>query len=347
MIYRKAEYIWVGGDGELRSKTRIFKNYSGTPSIPEVNSLSNLPVWNYDGSSTNQAPGNDSEVLLKPRAIYLNPFVSIGYGNALDSLVLCDTWLPDGSPHETNTRHIAENIFNEKANLEPWFGMEQEFFVIDVKTGKPLGFPSNGNPAPQGPYYCSVGAGNTFGREFFEEVEFNCAKARVTITGKNYEVCPGQMEIQVMNEGIKAADDLLMLRYILQRTGEKYGYIIDFNPKPVKGDWNGSGCHTNFSTKPMREEGGYNLIIDAIKKLEVNHKKHIDNYGSGNSERLTGLHETAHIDRFTYGVANRGASVRIPRDTEKNQKGYLEDRRPSSNCDPYKVTSLIFSTCCS
>ena len=212
-------------------------------------------------------------------------------------------------------------VCNQKRELQPWFGMEQEFFVINRNNNFPIGFPSNGYPRPQGPYYCSVGDGNAYGREYFEEAQENCLKAGINLTGKNFEVCCGQMEMQVRNEGIDVGDDMMMLRYILARTGEKYNYALDITAKPVKGDWNGSGCHTNFSTKPMREEGGYQVILTAIEKLSMKHDEHISVYGAGNEERLTGLHETAHISKFTYGVANRGASIRIPRDTERDRKG--------------------------
>ena len=329
------EYIWLGGCNELRSKTKIIVSNNSLK-------LSDLPVWNYDGSSTNQAPGNNSEVLIKPRKIYRDPFSK----NLLDILVLCDTWLPDGTPHKTNTRVIAEEIFKQKPELKPWFGMEQEFFVMNRNTNFPIGFPKNGYPKPQGQYYCSVGAGNAFGREYFDECQENCINAGIQLTGKNFEVCCGQMEMQVRNEGIDVGDDMIMLRYILSRTGEKYDYVLDLKAKPVKGDWNGSGCHTNFSTEPMRNDGGYEIILQAIDKLSKKHDEHIALYGAGNEERLTGLHETAHISEFTYGVANRGASVRIPRDTERDKKGYFEDRRPSSECDPYLVTSKLFKTCC-
>ena len=328
----KVEYVWIGGNGELRSKTRICSSNC---------SLDDLPIWNYDGSSTNQAPGHDSEVLIKPRRLYKDPF-----NRENDLLCLCDTWLPGGSPHPTNTRYKAEELFNQRLDLEPMFGMEQEFFMINLETGLPLGFPKSGYPEPQGQYYCSVGAGNAFGRDFFEEAENNCLTAGIKLTGKNFEVCSGQMEMQVCNIGIAEGDDMIMLRYIIGRTGEKYNMKLDLTAKPVKGDWNGSGCHTNFSTKPMREKDGYSIILDAIDKLSKKQDEHIAVYGAGNDERLTGLHETAHISKFTYGVANRGASVRIPRDTEKNNCGYFEDRRPSSECDPYLVTSKIFETCC-
>ena len=337
-IVHKLEYIWVGGNNELRCKTKIVKSDKSILKLGD----DEISDWNYDGSSTDQAPGKDSEVWIKPVAVYKDPFRGENH-----LLVLCDTWLPNGEPHPTNTRIKAKEIFDKDLDLEPLFGMEQEFFIIDTDTHLPVGFPENGYPAPQGPYYCSVGASNAFGRDFFEEALENCLHAELPVTGTNFEVCAGQLEIQVCSKGISEGDNLLITRYILQRTGEKYGFDIDISAKPIKGDWNGSGCHTNFSTKPMREsENGYQLILDAIEKLRVKHDEHIKCYGSDNHERLTGLHETAHYSEFSSGVADRGASIRIPRMTEKYGKGYLEDRRPSSSCDPYIVTSKLFETCC-
>jgi len=327
------EYIWIGGNDELRSKVKYAKQ-TGEITIKDI------PEWNYDGSSTNQAIGGDSEVIIKPKAIYKNPF-SDGI------LILCDTYLPNGEPHKTNTRIIAEQIFNEY-NVEkekPLFGIEHEFFVIDNITNKPIGFPIFIDPKPQGPYYCSVGTGNCFGRDFLYEALDKCVNAGINCTGCNLEVCLGQMEIQICSEGIKAADDSIMFKYIINRLSEKYNYIIDFSAKPVKGDWNGSGCHVNFSTSNMREEGGYDTIIKSIEKLKNKHHEHIEIYGDDNVERLTGKHETSDIHTFTYGVANRGASIRIPNTTFTNKCGYFEDRRPSSSADMYLVTSKLFKTC--
>ena len=335
----KVEYIWIGGNKELRSKTRILDLNNNQMDINLI------PEWNFDGSSTNQAEGNDSEVIIKPVRLYINPFTN-GF------LCLCDTYLPNGDPHITNTRKYAANIFN-KYNVEiekPMFGIEQEFFVINKNINRPLGFPpSDYLPEPQGKYYCSVGAGNCYGKEFLEECLDNCLTAGVSVTGSNMEVCPGQMEIQVCDYGLKAGDDNLILKYILLRTGEKYNYGIDFTSKPVKGDWNGSGCHTNFSTENMRNHSDvrYEFILSWLEKLRKKHKEHIEVYGSDNSERLTGLHETSSIDAFSYGVADRGASIRIPTSTHEKKCGYFEDRRPSSSADMYIVTSKIFETCLS
>merc|ERR1719247_2512523 len=213
---------------------------------------------------------------------------------------------------------------------------------------KPFGFPDGGGlPKEQGPYYCSAGYDCTIGRTVADTHYKACLYAGITISGINAEVMPGQWEYQVGPcEGIKSGDDLWMSRYLMVRVCELMGCNVTFDPKPMSGDWNGAGCHTNYSTKPMREKGGYKEIIAAIEKLAKKHDEHIKVYGEGNERRLTGAHETAPITAFSYGVANHGASVRIPRDAEANQCGYFEDRRPASNCDPYVVTGLVFKTTC-
>lgn len=216
------------------------------------------------------------------------------------------------------------------------------------KDGKtPFGWPKNGYPGPQGPYYCSVGAENSFGRLIVEAHYRACLYAGIQISGINAEVLPGQWEYQVGPcEGIEAGDQCWIARYIMYRVCEDFGAIVTFDPKPVPGDWNGSGCHTNYSTQTMREEGGYKAILKAVESLSQHHSDHIAAYGTGNERRLTGRHETSSIKTFLYGVGDRSASIRIPREAEINGRGYFEDRRPSANCDPYVVTSMIFRTTC-
>jgi len=210
----------------------------------------------------------------------------------------------------------------------------------------PLGWPDNGYPAPQGPYYCSNGQENAFGRNIVEAHYRVCLYAGITISGINAEVMPGQWEFQVGPcVGVDAGDQLVLARYLLLRVCESFGIRVSFDPKPVQGDWNGAGAHTNFSTKSMRADGGYAHVLKALELLGKHHDEHIDLYGKGNDRRLTGAHETAPIDKFSFGVANRGASCRIPRTTEAEKKGYFEDRRPASNMDPYLVTSKMVETC--
>lgn len=329
------EYIWLDNDSNFRSKTKVTNK--------SINNIKDIPMWNYDGSSTKQAPGEDSEVYIRPVALYKDPFRK----NIENSfVVLCDTWLPNGNPHPDNTRVHAEKIFNNEIVIKekPLFGIEQEFFFSDGLTNKPLGFPKDGFPNPQGQYYCGVGANNCYGRNIAESILENSLYCNLNITGLNFEVAPGQCEFQLCDYGIKVSDDLLFLRYIMVRTAENYNVKIDLHPKPLKGDWNGSGCHTNYSTESMRKDGGLSIILNAIQKLKNKHNDHIKVYGVDNNQRLTGEHETASINDFSYGVANRGSSIRIPRFTDRDGKGYFEDRRPASNMDPYLVTSKIVET---
>lgn len=343
------EYIWIDSLGNTRSKTMVRELPAKVWRIDEVYEM--LDDWNYDGSSTGQASGNDSEVLIRPVKVCKDPFST----SSNSYLVLCDTWLPDGSPHPTNTREIAKKIFSKHGHSKPIYGMEQEFFLS--VSGIPIAWKtiscgcvhptstSLKNPKkPQGDYYCGGGGDNSFGRECIRKAFDRCLSSGLHLTGMNAEVAPSQWEFQICTEGINAGDEMHLMRYIINRTAEEYGWTLDLNPKPVDGDWNGSGCHTNFSTEVMRSDGGYKHILDAIQKLEKKHDFHMKHYGEGNRKRMTGLHETASFDKFSYGVADRGASIRIPRKTEAAGKGYLEDRRPASNMDPYTVSSLILET---
>lgn len=341
------EYIWFDGRSELRSKTRVmYTDYMPKPTEDNNNKLEqSFPMgwnWNYDGSSCYQAEGKDSEILLKPVKIYRDPFIhSTKY-----YLVLCETFNSDGSPTQSNKRHSAIEIFNKNTSLKPKYGIEHEFFVIDNKTGYPLGYVPD-NTEAQGKYYCSVGAGRAYGRNFLYKAMIFCERSGLNITGCNFEVAPGQMEIQICNYGIDAADDSTIMKYILSRLGEDYDYSIDYSAKPLKGDWNGSGCHVNFSTVEMMDyDKGFNSIMTFIQKLKDNHFEHIEVYGDDNNERLTGHHETSDMNSFSFGVANRTASIRIPRETDKNGYGYIEDRRPSGSANMYVVTSRLFETYC-
>ena len=293
-------------------------------------------MWSFDGSSTQQAEGNDSDCLLKPVAIFPDPDRSNGY------LVMTEVLNADGTPHDSNGRATIDDDDNDF-----WFGFEQEYFLNDPTTNLPLGFPENGYPSPQGQYYCSVGAKNAFGRDIVEDHLDQCLEAGINVEGINAEVATGQWEYQVFAKGAKnAGDQVWVARYLAERNAEKWGVSIDLHPKPIKGDWNGSGMHANFSNEVMRTKGGeelFNKICEAFDGKNI--KKHMDVYGAHNEERLTGLHETQSIDKFSYGVSDRGASIRIPIGTvEDGWVGRLEDRRPASNGDPYKIASVIVST---
>jgi glutamine synthetase len=331
--FTQVEYVWIGGSTQdLRSKTRTLQG--------KITTLAQIPEWNYDGSSTGQAPGTDSEVILKAQRIFRDPF-----RRGDNILVMCDTYTPQGEPLPTNHRHPANKIFAKDLAAKPWFGLEQEYTMFEADKKTPFGWPKGGYPGAQGPYYCSAGADNAFGRPIVEAHYRACLYAGITISGINAEVMPGQWEYQVGPVvGIDSGDQLWMSRYLLLRVAELFGVVISFDPKPIPGDWNGAGMHTNFSTEKTRADGGFAEIIKAIEKLGTKHQEHIAVYGEGNERRLTGAHETAPITRFSYGVANRGASIRIPRAAEAEKKGYFEDRRPASNACPYRVTSKIFET---
>merc|ERR1711899_456270 len=331
-------YIWIDGTGEgVRAKT---KTVDFVPQKPEE-----LPIWNYDGSSTGQAEGRNSDTYFYPVALYKDPF---RLGN--HKLVLCETYKYNKLPTETNHRKACKETMDKAADQAPWFGIEQEYTLLGQDL-HPFGWPKNGFPGPQGPYYCGVGANKVYGRDVVEAHYRSCIYAGVNISGTNAEVMPAQWEFQVGPcEGITMGDDLWIARFLLHRVAEEFGVVATMDPKPMSGDWNGAGAHTNFSTKGMREEGGLKVIESAIDKLSRHHIRHIKAYdpneGKDNERRLTGLHETSSIHDFSAGVANRGCSIRIPRDCAEKKCGYLEDRRPSSNCDPYQVTDVLVKTCC-
>ena len=397
-----ARYLWLGGNGgDLRSKTKTLEG--------PIRGLKDLPRWNFDGSSTGQAPGADSEVVLVPRAVFRDPFRATpsdrqkgitqaakpmmhgkppdhpsGPAQAAlasaaaatdattlpfpadattqnpnappildgcrDLLVMCDTYTPAGVPIATNTRAVAARVFSDPlvAAEECWFGIEQEYTLLDATTKWPIGWPTGGYPAAQGPYYCGVGADKMFGRHIAESHYRACHYAGINVGGLNAEVMPGQWEFQVGPcVGIDAGDHLWVARYVLQRVCELTGnVVVTLDPKPVDGDWNGAGAHHNFSTRSMRDKhlGGMREIERAILRLKDKHHEHVLRYGEGNERRLTGRHETATMTEFTWGVADRGASVRVGNETYNDGCGYFEDRRPSANCDPYVVTQMLAST---
>lgn len=335
----QATYLWIDGTGEnVRLKDRVLDF------VPKA--VSELPKWQYDGSSTYQAQGENSDTTLIPRAIYKDPFKP----GKNDILIVCDTYGSDGKPTQSNKRAALMDAMNKiEKEHEPWFGIEQEYTLLDVD-GRPFGWPECGFPAPQGPYYCAVGANRVYARDLVEAHAVACLYAGVDFAGTNAEVMPAQWEYQVgPSVGMKASDDLWVSRYILQRIAEEYGVVVTFDPKPVEGQWNGAGAHTNFSTKAMRANGGMKAIEAAIEKLSKQQERHIRAYdpkeGKDNERRLIGRLETSSITEFSWGVANRACSVRIPRGVADAGKGYLEDRRPSSNCDPYAVCDAIVRTC--
>ena len=316
------EYIWLDGyqpEPSLRSKIKTTEDDSP-------------PVWAFDGSSTQQAEGGNSDCLLLPVQTYDNPLFS-------DYLVMCQVETGEHETHPSNTRVAASEVVTD----EWWFGFEQEYFFTG-ENGDPLGW-EDGTPRPQGDYYCGVGADNVAGREISEAHLEACLEAGIELSGTNAEVALGQWEYQCFGKGIKAGDDLWVSRYLLYKVAEEFGVGVNLHPKPKTGDWNGSGMHANFSNEEMRTKGSEKLFYSICEKLKDAHKEGIESYGSDNDMRLTGLHETQSIDQFSYAIFDRGASIRIPIYTiEHDWNGYLEDRRPASNADPYKIIAHIVGT---
>ena len=329
----KAEYIWIDGHKPtpgLRSKTKILDK--------KVTKVSELPDWGFDGSSTEQAEGHFSDCQLKPVFFVPDPI-----RGAPHILVLCEVLNADGSVHATNTRAKLREVLKKHKNEDPWFGIEQEYTLY--RNGRPLGFPETGFPAPQGQYYCGVGSENAIGRELIEVHLEACLQAGLTISGINAEVMPGQWEFQVGTLGaLEVSDEMWIARWLLSRLGEDFDISVSLAPKPQEGDWNGAGAHVNFSTKSMRAPGGIKVIEAACKAIGKKIPEHIAVYGAGNDKRLTGKHETCNINEFRYGVSDRGASIRIPMATANKKSGYLEDRRPAANMDPYQVTARLIET---
>ncbi|VDP09796.1 unnamed protein product [Soboliphyme baturini] len=332
-------YVWIDGTNEsLRCKTRTLDE--------EPKGVKDIPVWNYDGSSTFQAEGSNSDMYLYPVAMYKDPF-----RGGKNKLVLCETYKYNKQPSSTNNRCSCKQAMDLADSFEPWFAIEQEYTLLDMDR-YPLKWPKCGFPGPQGPYYCAVGADRIFGRDVLEAHYRAMLYAGISVSGTNAEVMPAQWEFQIGPcRGINAADELWMARFMLHRVAEDFNVIVSLDPKPMPGsEWNGAGAHCNFSTKEMRGPNGLTAIEDAIEKLAKNHEKHIKLYdpkaGKDNERRLTGRCETSSLHDFTAGIAHRGASIRIPRHVAEAKSGYLEDRRPSSNCDPYCVTEAIIRTVC-
>jgi glutamine synthetase len=330
MGYYKAEYLWLDGTvptAKLRSKTKVIADGD----VP--------PIWGFDGSSTQQAAGDSSDVVLNPVLSVPDP---IRGGNNL--IVMTETLLTDMTPHPSNTRSACAAASARYGSFDTWFGIEQEYTFFQGNS--PLGWPANGFPAPQGDYYCGVGADVIFGRDIVEEHMDACIEAGLHIAGINAEVMPGQWEFQIGPVITpQVADELWIARWLLSRIAEDYDVTVSLAAKPVPGDWNGAGAHTNFSTNQMRED--YSACVAAAEALGKNVAEHIANYGAGIEDRLTGKHETASYKDFSYGVSDRGASIRIPWQVAKDKKGYIEDRRPNANVDPYLSTRLILETVCS
>ena len=329
---RILEYLWLDGSGNRRRKTKIVNS--------NIKTVDDIPIWNYDGSSTGQADSNgNTEVILVPCKIFYNPLTLSNSSHYDSYIVLCETADNNMVSLPSNHRRAAVKIFNKGLQEEPWFGIEQEYIMIHSKNNE------NGINCMEGRHYCGTQL-NSIERKIAEEHMYACLKAKIKYCGLNSEVTGGQWEYQIGTcEGIEAGDHLTVANFLLERIAEKYDVGISYCPK-LFSDKNGTGCHTNFSTLRTRSEDGIEEIHKYMEKLENNHDEHIAVYGDGNEKRLTGIHETSSYTKFSFGVGTRNTSVRIPSQVEKDGCGYFEDRRPAANCDPYQVTAIIFKTCC-
>jgi len=333
MAKYKLEYLWLDGYkpvANLRGKSLV-KEFDSFPTLEQ------LPKWGFDGSSTRQAEGHSSDCTLVPVAVYPDPTKMNG------AIVMSEVYLADGTPHPTNTRATIPD------DPGTWFGFEQEYFLY--QNGVPLGFPEGGGyPFPQGKYYCGIGYDSVgdIAREIVEAHLELCLEAGINHEGINAEVAKGQWEFQIFGKGSKkAADEVWVARYLLDRLTEKYSVSVNYHCKPLglDVDFNGSGMHSNFSTEYLRTVGGKEYFEALMAAFDKYKNEHIAVYGPDNHLRLTGLHETQSIDKFNWGIANRGASVRVPNSFVPNgYKGYLEDRRPNSQGDPYAIAGRILQT---
>jgi glutamine synthetase len=331
------EYIWLDSDYNFRSKTRIL-------SRKLVVDICQIPEWNYDGSSTNQASTEKSEIVLKPVFLCNDPF---RYNN--HKIVYCGTYDLSGVPLSNNHFDRADDVFHfiNTCHYRPWFGMEQEFVILDESTGLPINYDENDDSK----HYCSIDNYSKRERDIMEDFMKRAMHSELNICGINAEVSPGQWEFQIGPcEGITIGHHVMMARYILSRVAHRFSCRIDYSPKPLGENKNGSGCHVNYSTTFTRlgdeKRSGLDFIYKYIESLSKVHSEMIKCYGDENEKRLSGNCETAHYNEFTHSVGGRNTSIRIANNVFIKKCGYFEDRRPAANCDPYLVSSLMFYHTC-
>tara|TARA_B100001093_G_scaffold517993_1_gene601287 strand:- start:46 stop:1170 length:1125 start_codon:yes stop_codon:yes gene_type:complete len=369
MAYEIVEYVWLDNDSNLRSKSRTIGSkyllditlqeylYKDLNKTKADQNISLKMQWSYDGSSTGQAPGDNSEIIIRPVYIIKNSYYNQKYNENNYYIALCQTFNHNFEPLDNNNYFKLTKYMHKDSEKIPYFGFEQEFFLMQVnqynysqEMSIPVGYNSsetNGQDTQQ--YYCANGASNVFERELVNLVYHHGLKSGLSLSGTNAEVAIGQWEIQVGPvTGIEACHQLWLLRFLLVRIAEEHNMNVSYHPKPLD-NWNGSGLHTNFSNNTMRkvmenkaeQDKVYQYIIKYIDSLKDSHELAIHIYGEDNILRMTGECETASYDSFTYGVANRGASIRIPKNVEINKYGYIEDRRPGANADPYNIYSIL------
>ena len=328
----KLRYLWLDSTGHIRNKLKIVKH--------NVYHVNDAEQWSYDGSSTNQAPTGDSDLFINPVRIYRSTLHD-------EVLVLCSITNFDGDAIKSEKRPQLVNLAKKYKSSEWLFGIEQEYVLMDDTGTKLYRWPDgNAFPGEQGPYYCGVGYDEAYGADIIDEHTDTCIDYGLAICGTNAEVMPSQWEFQIGAEDpLTVADDLITARYLLYRIAAHYAATATLHPKPVKGNWNGSGAHTNFSTAAMMNPNtGAKAIDKAVKNLSKTHKQCIELYGEDIGQRMTGELETSDVNKFTFGDSDRACSIRKPIGVRKNGYGYLEDRRPCANINPYVVCAAIIQS---
>ncbi|KAH9628059.1 hypothetical protein HF086_018034 [Spodoptera exigua] len=245
----------------------------------------------------------------------------------------------------SNHRYKCAATYNKCKEQEPWFGMEQYFYLMNPTDLRPVGWPKGGYPQSSPLYYCGTGGDKIFGRELIDAHSRCCLYAGIPMWSTNPEVVPSQWQYRVgPSVGINAGDDAWMARFILKILAEQFGVSISFDPKPVA-EWSTSAAGVNFSTLATRGENGISVIQKGIKKLAASHERHIKVYDAhGELDNKTPLSGETMTEKFSAGIADRSCSIRIPRIVAENKCGFLEDRRPASNSDPYQVIDALMRT---
>jgi glutamine synthetase len=340
------EYLWLDVNQHMRSKIRTFiiecdyridlsEILSSKTSKERFISL--IPEWSYDGSSTGQCETAYSEVILKPVNFIKHPFMKPSIKGGQPILVLCEGYR-ENKPIIGNDRYDYITKMNHVKSHDIWFGLEQEFFLFDKTTKQPINW-NEVKHIDQGEYYCGVNRSTYKEKQILNVFLEKCLHVGIQISGINQEVAPCQWEYQIGPVcADEAPDQMIFAKYILYNIAQEYDAYTNFHPKPLKGNWNGSGCHINISTTQTRGKNGFQYMQQIITKMSEDHVNFIKEYcGSDNEQRLTGFHETSNPTKFSYSVGGRDCSVRIPQQVEKERCGYFEDRRPGSSINYYKT----------
>nr|CAH7745052.1 unnamed protein product [Callosobruchus chinensis] len=312
-------YLWIDHTGEnLRSKTRTLDFSPST--------YKEVPIWNFNGFHTMKAPKEKSDYYLVPVSLYNDPI-----RRGANKIVLCETFDADEKPCKTNHRQKCVEALNKVCDHEVYIGFEQDYYIMG-SDGRPFGWPPMGEPISDRQYYASMCT--VIGREITECIYRALLYAGVNVYSDCAEPAPSQWELKTNGErGVKPADDMWFSRWLMQRIAEDFGLCISFQPF-VSPRWSKSGLHVTYSTKKMRDNDGMKYIQETIKKLEKCHTEMLKIYKS-----------TYLGDKFTSGIGDRTASVRIPKIVADKKKGFIEDRRPAGNADPYKIMEALIKAC--